>query len=186
MLTDNEIIEGIERHNNHVLSYVYDEMFVYVESYVGHQGGSVDQAKDIFQEAMIIVYKKIVAGKFLLNCKFSTYLYAVCKRIWIQERKKEYLRSNRMKEMSYASEPDLPYEQGILEDAKALFDKHFSKLSPDCQKILLLYFNGLTPEEIRIEMGINTLHHATDKKYRCKKNLIERIKNDPLFRKLKK
>jgi hypothetical protein len=48
-----------------------------------------------------------------------------------------------------------------------------------------MYFNGLTIEEIRDVMGINTIYHASDKKYRCKKMLIDRIKNDPKFRKLR-
>jgi len=183
MLSDKEIVEGISSNNSKALRFVYEEMFPYVENYISQHGGSSDQAKDIFQESMIVVFKKIEAGKFTLTCKFSTYLYAVAKRTWIQDRKKHYLRLNKLKDMQFAAEPTTPYGQETDDEAKELFDKHFQKISPDCQKILRLYFNGLELEEIRKEMGLSTIHHVTDKKYRCKKNLIDRIKNDPRYRK---
>lgn len=186
MLSDNEIIEGIASNNNSVLRFVYKEMYPFVESYVIQHGGTSDQAQDVFQEALIVIFRKISAEKLSLQCKFSTYLYAICKRIWIQERKKEYLRTNKLNEISSLAEAAIHYGQETIDEARELFEKHFRKISADCQKILQMYFNGLTIEEIRDVMEFNTLHNAIDKKYRCKKKLIDRIKGDPLFRKFKK
>lgn len=186
MRPDDKIIQGIAAHDSNTLKEVYRDMLPFVEAYVVHHGGTTDQAKDLFQEAMIIIYSKIEEGNLVLHCKFSTYLYAVCKRIWIQDRKKHYLRTNKLKEISLVSEPETPYGREDMDEAKELFEKHFGKLGPDCQMILGMHFNGLTIEEIRKAMNISTVHHASDKKYRCKKKLIESIKGDPLFRKLKK
>lgn len=186
MLSDKEIIEGIASDNNRVLRYVYKELFPYVEMYVIQHGGSSDLAQDIFQEALIVILRKIAADDFSLQCKFSTYLYAICKRIWIQDRKKEYMRSNKLNEISSMAEASVHYGPETIDEARELFDKHFKKISPDCQKILLLYFNGMSVEEIRSAMEINSLHNTIDKKYRCKKKLVDRIKGDPLFRKFKK
>ncbi len=184
MRSDREIIEGIASHNSGILTYIYDELYPYIEAYVIHHGGDEDIARDVFQDAMIIVYKKIIAENLVLHCRFSTYLYAVSKNLWVQNRKKHFLRLKKLKEMSEVAESETGYETTIDDDSKELFEKHFRKLPPDCQKILCLYFNGATLEEIRKEMGISTLHLVSDKKYRCKKNLIERIKGDPNFRKL--
>ncbi len=186
MRPDQKIIEGIRAHDSSTLKEVYRDMLPYIEAYVVHHGGTTDQARDLFQEAMIIIYSKIDEGNLELHCKFSTYLYAVCKRLWIQDRKKHYLRTNKLKEISAVSEPESPYGRADMDEAKELFEKHFRSLAPDCQLMLRMHFNGLTIEEIRNVMGISTVHHASDKKYRCKKKLIERIKADPLFRKLKK
>ena len=183
MRSDQEILQGIASHDSCTLTYIYDELYPYVEAYVVHHGGTEDNARDVFQDAMIIVYKKIVAENLILHCKFSTYLYAVSKNLWIQNRKKHFFRINKLKEMPAVAESETNYETAVDDDSKALFDKHFRKLGPDCQKILRLYFNGATLEEIRKEMGISTLHLVSDKKYRCKKNLIERIKGDPNYRK---
>ncbi|MEX0986219.1 MAG: sigma-70 family RNA polymerase sigma factor [Bacteroidales bacterium] len=185
MPNDNDIIEGIASHDNSTLTHVYEEMYPYVEAYVVHHGGTEDHARDIFQEAMIIVYKKITEGNFTLKCKFNTYLYAVCKRLWIQDRKKHYLRINLLKEMPSVFDSETDYSKMTVDETRELFDKHFNNLSPDCQQILKMYFNGLSLEEIRVAMGINTAHHTSDKKYRCRKTLIERIQADPTFIKQK-
>jgi hypothetical protein len=66
-----------------------------------------------------------------------------------------------------------------------LFQKHFAELSADCQKILRMFFLNHSVEEIRQAMSYSDLHHAADRKYRCKKSLIRRITNDPLFKRLK-
>ncbi|MCF8224866.1 MAG: sigma-70 family RNA polymerase sigma factor [Bacteroidales bacterium] len=186
MQNERKITEGIAAHDSKILLQVYKENFPYVRAYVENHGGNEQQAKDIFQEAMIIVYQKIKADKFQLYCKFSTYLYAVCKRLWIQDRKKWILRMNKLKEMPAVSEPEKQYGNDDPDLARQLFDKYFTRLSPDCQKLLRLYFNGLSMEEITTVMNMSNVHHTSDKKYRCKKKLIDRIKNDPLFAKLKK
>ena len=136
--SDNEIIEGIAADKSKVLLYVYREYSPYIEKYVVQHGGTIDQAQDLFQEGMIIIYKKIVAEDLELYCKFSTFLYAICKRVWIQERRKTILRFNKMKESGIAAEPSTPYGHEHTDEARELFDKHFKQLSPDCQKILLL------------------------------------------------
>lgn len=182
--SDNEIIEGIAEDKSKVLLYVYREYYPYIENYVMQHSGTIEQAKDLFQEGMIVIYKKINAGELILYCKFSTYLFAVCKRIWIQDCRKAVLRTNKLKESGVVAEPITPYGEGFSDEAKELFYKHFGQLSPDCQKILRLHFNECSIEEIRKTMGYNTAHHVMDRKYRCKKSLIERIKNDPKFRKL--
>jgi len=185
MHSDKEIIEGIAAHKSKVLKYIYKELYPYVETYILQHGGSVDQAKDIFQDAMIIVYRKIVDGKFTLHCKFNTYLYAISKRLWIQDRRKEYLRINKLKEHPMVSESSPAYGTDNASEVHDLFNNHFEKLDPECKQILQLYFNGLTPEEIQKIMGISNLHQMADKKYRCKKVLIKRIMEDPKFRKFK-
>ncbi|MCF8346371.1 MAG: sigma-70 family RNA polymerase sigma factor [Bacteroidales bacterium] len=186
MQSDKEIIRGIASNHNGTLNYIYKELYPYVEAYVLHHGGTDDHARDVFQDALYVIFKKIKEEGLTLHCKFSTYLYAVCKNMWIQNRKKHYLRLNKLKEMPHVAESEPAYGDLPAEESKALFEKHFNRLGPDCQKLLQLYFNGFTIKEICQEMGISSIENTSDKKYRCKKNLIERIKNDPKFRKFKK
>jgi len=184
--SNDEIIDGIATNKSKVLIYIYKVYYPLVENFVYQHGGTNDQAQDLFQEGMIIIYNKIKKGKLKLICKFSTYLYAVCKLHWMQEKRKDMQRMNMLKEAPIAAEPTIAYGEETVDAAKQLFDKHFKQLSPDCQTILNLYFNKCTIDEIRTAMNYNTAHHAVDRKYRCKKNLIDRIMKDPLFRKIVK
>lgn len=186
MLSDKEIIEGIASNKNSTLHFIYEEIYPSVEGYILQNGGTADQAKDVFQESLIIILNKIQSESLELYCKFSTYLYAVSKRVWIQDRRKEFFRSNKLREAISVAESENTYGNEYIEEARELFLKHFVRLPEDCQKLLTLYFNNVPIEEIRREMKFKTDHHASDKKYRCKKNLIERIRRDPNFRKFKK
>jgi len=184
--SNTDLIKGIRNHDSSILRHVYDIHYPIIEGYIIHNQGSREQARDIFQDAMIIVYKRIKANELELSCKFGTYLYAICKNIWMQERKKYLQRSEKLRlqplEVNDPGPADDPLLQKHLTD---LFNKHFDDLSQDCQKILSMYFNNFSVEDIRAAMNYKNLHHTADRKYRCKKSLINRIVNDPLFKRLK-
>ena len=184
--SEKELITGIRNHNSRLLQYVYDTYYPIIEGYIIHNQGSRDHAKDVFQEAMIVVYKRIKSGELVLSCKFGTYVYAICKNIWMQERKKYLLRAEKLRQQALVVNDPGPADDPLLQNhLNGLFNKHFEVLSDDCQKILSMYFNNFTVEEIRTAMNYKDLHHAADRKYRCKKSLIKRIVNDPLFKHLK-
>lgn len=185
MLPDKKIVEGIASHDCKVLNQLYKDVLPFVESFVLQNGGTREQSQDVLQDAMIIIYKKIRKGSFTLQCKFSTYLCSVCKKIWIQERKKQISRLKKLEELSTVAEHQVEYLQPEPDEKVKLFHKHFNTLGKGCQKMLKLYFNGATIEDIRNIMGFRTAHQASDKKYRCIKTLIERIQNDPKYRRYK-
>ncbi len=180
------LITRIRNHDSATLQYIYDTYYPIIEGYIIHHQGSCDQARDVFQEAMIIVYNRIKSDELELTCKFGTYLYAVCKNIWIQERKKYLHRAEKLRHQPLVVNDPGPADDPLLQNhLEQLFNKHFEALSKDCQKILSMYFNNFSVEDIRSAMNYKDLHHAADRKYRCKKSLIKRIVNDPLFKRLK-
>jgi len=155
-----------------------------IEKMIMNTGGLQEQAKDVFQEAIIIAFRKIQSGNFELQCKFSTYLYAVCKKIWLQEKRNLKKRSFMVEESVYmVEEPE--YFDDHVSRLKEIIDKHFAELSSDCQKILRMHFNKVKIEEIQKVMGYESPHYAMDRKYRCKKSLIKRVINDPKFKSIK-
>ncbi len=184
--SNSDLIKGIRNHDSSVLEHVYNTHYPIIEGYITHNQGSREQARDIFQDAMIIVYKRIKSNELELTCKFGTYLYAICKNIWMQERKKYLQRTQKLREQPLEVNDPGPADDPLLQNHLTdLFNKHFDALSKDCQKILSMYFNNFSVEDIRAAMNYKDLHHTADRKYRCKKSLINRIVNDPLFKRLK-
>jgi RNA polymerase sigma factor (sigma-70 family) len=184
-MPDIKIIRGILEHKSRVIQYVYKEFFPMVERMVINSGGDHELAKDVFQDGWIIIYRKISSGELELTCKFSTFLYAVCKKLWLQEKRKRISRKRLAPiepEMVEESEPDVYDDNDRI---KHLFYKHFKQLSNDCQKILILHFNKAPIEEIQKIMNYQNSHYVMDRKYRCKKSLMQRILNDPNFKSVK-
>jgi len=183
--SEEKILEGIIKHDSEVFIYIYNNYYSAIESFVIHNNGTIEQAEDVFQEGLLIAYRKLKEEKLSLSCKFSTYLYSVCKKIFIQEKKKINLQQEKLKQQLLTIEDSGPFENPADQPAFLdLLQKHLSSLSPDCQKILKLTINNCTVEEIRTALQYNSHHHTADRRYRCKKSLIKKIVADPLFKKL--
>lgn len=180
---DKEILEGIINHDSSVLNHLYDTCYPKIQKMILKKGGNEGDAKDIFQDTMIILYRKLKEEKLELSCKLNTYIFAICKNLWIQEYKSnKYKLKVSVDTVDVVNEPSLldKFEPKLLE----IYDRHFMKLSKKCQKILKLHFKGKKISEIRKAMKYDSDQYTMDRKYRCKSSLIRRIMNDPEFKEI--
>jgi RNA polymerase sigma factor (sigma-70 family) len=179
-----EIIKGIAKRKDGIIRYVYKQCYTDIRKLILTNGGNEHDAEDVFQEGMVKVYQKIIEQGLNLSCKFGTYLYSVCRFLWLQELEKKH---------SSQYQSHIPEE--IIDDETAntkirentelkLYEQHFKELSQECQKVLNMYFQKASMEEICIVMGYQNVQIAKDKKYRCKKSLMNKIFNNPVYKRL--
>src|SRR6056297_797480 len=128
--SDEEIISGILHQEREIYLYIYNQWFPMIERLVINMNGGHADASDIFQETMIIVIHNVNKKEFKLNCKFRSYLYAIAKKIWMQE-----LKSNHKKYKYDGHIPDLVEDcENNNETEKNLINlltEHFKNLSKD-------------------------------------------------------
>jgi RNA polymerase sigma factor (sigma-70 family) len=182
--TTDEIITGIAARKNNVIQHIYKTCYDPVRRLILMNKGTDEDARDIFQEALFTIYQKITLQKFQLNCSFSTYMYSVCRFLWVREltKKKEFDNiTDEFPDIISAGSLNPKIELAGLK----IFQKHFNELCENCQKVLRLYFRNVSLEEISEIMGYKNVQIARDKKYRCKQNLLTSIYNDPEYQKLK-
>ncbi len=181
--TDEQIMDGIYREDPSVLRYLYKIQLVKIERFILLKGGDKETARDIFQEAMMVVYNKIRNKELVLTCSFSTYLFAICKNLWYQEiRSKSYNILDHSQLDNMVQEPD--EEDGLNNELMELLTYHLSKLSKDCQKVLELHFNRKSLTDICKVLGYKDEKYTADRKYRCKKYLFNSVTNDPRYKSL--
>ncbi|MBC7773999.1 MAG: sigma-70 family RNA polymerase sigma factor [Phycisphaerae bacterium] len=65
------------------LRRLYEQQLPVIRSIIRHYGGSEADAKDIFQDAVLLVYQKARQPDFQLSSKFSVYFYGVCRNLWL-------------------------------------------------------------------------------------------------------
>src|SRR6185312_16926040 len=82
--TDNEVILGILNNSENVLKRLYIAYFPMILQLVINNNGDSDDAKDIYQEAIIVLYNKVKTGDFELSSKLKTYIYSICRRLWLK------------------------------------------------------------------------------------------------------
>ena len=183
-MTNREIVNGFIVHDRKIVGFIYKTYFPIVEKLVLANQGTPEEAEDIFQEALLIIYRKIKFSELELDCKFSTYLYSICKHLCLQE-----LDKKDKSEAGYYDLEDLKEEISFdnkLEMKKiALYLKHFKELGEECQKILYLHFNQVSIIEIMKKMGHTNKQYTIHRKYRCKQMLINSLISNPEYETIK-
>ncbi len=179
-----EIIKGIADRNDRIIEYIYTYYYDDIRKLILLNNGTLEDTKDTFQEALFVIYQKITLDGLTLKCHFKTYLYSVCRFIWLRELEGRHASAGTTEGL-----PDLNPSQftigAMAEAGMEIFTKHFNELSEICKKVLDMYFRDVSLEEIRLVMGYKNLQIAKDKCYRCKKTLYTRIYNNPEYKKLK-
>jgi len=176
-------IDGIARNDMSILKRIYKESLPEVSQYIKRNSGTFEDAKDVFQEGIIVVFKKVKKGELQLTTSFHVYLFSVCRNIWLRKLKKRGHREVPMDELTDMGFEEHLDEQFLTSRKWALFHKHFNKLAEECRKVLQMLFDKISGQEIAERMGY-TEAYAKRKKYKCKQGLAQMIKQDPEYQHL--
>jgi RNA polymerase sigma factor (sigma-70 family) len=181
-LTLGEITDGIRKRDNKVLTIIYKELFPGIAIYIKNHGGNTDDAKDVFQESIIIIFRQLEEKGLEIKTGFENYLYGVARVVWLNLlRRKEIHDRN----INLIEEPDTEYnlfDELIEEDLELrIFRKHFLSLGPECQKILKLHSNDVSNKTISEMLEYKNEKVVSNVRYKCKEKLVEKIKNDPEY-----
>jgi len=181
-LTDEEIIVGLRKRDNRVLQYIYKNAFNAVKQLVIHNAGSDTDAEDIFQEALIIIFKKLRDdSSFKLTSSFTTYIYSISRLLWLKHLKKikkiEIDPLNRDMEERIEFEEPLPVEDKDLR--LAIYQRTLQNIPEDCQKILRLTAEDISSKEIARQLGFRSEGYVRKRRHFCKEYLVNKIKEDP-------
>ncbi len=185
---DEQILKGILRHDNLILQYIYKQYYYKVNYFIKKNQGSEDDANDIFQEAIIVIYRKLKENDLIFEkSSFQGYLFSVCRFLWLKQLEKRRIEKEKLND-------SLPYQEDLYDDnlvdivekneKYGLYQKHFKALSTDCQKLMELFFEKVPLKEIARIMGYKGEKYAKTRKYKCKELLISRIKQDAEYKKI--
>ena len=181
--TESRYLQGIADNDFSILQTIYRESLPHVVRYIQKNSGTQDDAKDVFQEGILVVFRKIQKGQLELTSTFHAFLFGICKRIWLKKLKRMGRPITSLDEAS-----TLTIEEDLAEDFVRtrkwqLFNRKFQSLSEECRNVLQFLFNGQSGKAIAESMGY-TEEYAKRKKYKCKMQLAKLIKSDPEFKHL--
>jgi len=183
-----EILQGIRDGNDKILHFIYDSYYHAVELMVLKKNGDKDLAKDIFQEALVTMYKLVQDEEFSIKqSSFFTFFYALSRNtLFLHYRsvKKDILFDSKElhdNEVKFDDTMDQVINEGLKE---LLFHKYIKSISEKCREIIRLIIKGYTSVIIAKMLKFTSDAYVRKRKKICLKALIEMIKKDPKSKEL--
>lgn len=169
-MKDSEILDRISRGDERVLDHLYKKYYRMMIKIVLSNNGTEDEAKDVYQEALLAFWQKAARGDLVLTSKISTYLYSICLNQW----RKELDRKSRLSSEEVDGED---YQQHEAKERLKIVKECIEQLGDVCKNVLTYYyFDGLNMQDIAKKMKFANTDTAKTKKYKCKKKLDSLIK----------
>ncbi|MEQ8715321.1 MAG: RNA polymerase sigma factor [Cyclobacteriaceae bacterium] len=171
-MKDSEILTRISKGDEKTLDYLYKKYYRMMTRIVLSNNGTEDEAKDIYQEALLAFWQKAISGKLVLTSKISTFIYSICLNLWRKELdRKGRFSDEEMKDEGIHPEHDKNEKVRIINEC-------INELGDTCRKILTYYyFDGMSMTDIAEKLGFANTDTAKTKKYKCKKKLDSLVKS---------
>ena len=163
------LLQGLARSDKKAIEIIYRENYNMVRSLVINNSGSTDDAKDIFQEAMIVLYEKVRSGTFELNCLIKTYVYSVSRRLWLKrlQQMNRYVPAIENLQDGVQVEEDVEENERINSEFLAM-EKAIGSLGEPCKSLLEAYYlEKKSMHEIAQFFGYTNAENAKNQKYKC-------------------
>jgi RNA polymerase sigma factor (sigma-70 family) len=163
------ILQGLANNDKKAIETIYKENYNMVQALVVNNSGSADDAKDIFQETLIVLYEKVKSGTFELNCQIKTYVYSVSRRLWL----KRLMHQNRFNLNPDSHEEVVSVEEDLEEHERrdsefVLMEKAINNLGEPCKSLLeAFYMQKKNMQEIAASFGYTNPDNAKNQKYKC-------------------
>ena len=169
--SDIELLEGLKKADSPAFRQVYVLHFNMVKYFVIKNNGREEDAHDIFQEAMVVLFEQLKEGKFELKSSLKTWIYAVCRNKWLKHLEKQK-RNIRLVDFEQADEILLPENFSEAEEKSKSLRKSLEQLGMQCRKLLLLYYYfKKSMEEIAADLNYTNADNAKSQKYKCLQKL---------------
>ena len=171
--TDREVVLGILNNSEEALNKLYIGYYPMVLQFILNNNGDEDDAKDVYQEAIIVLYNKIKSGNFELSSKLKTCLYSVSRRIWLKKLAQHSKKANNIADFEDVLAIDEDVEQHEQKDMQ--FDKmktSLESLGEPCKTIIEdFYIHNLSMQDICEKFGYTNSDNAKTQKYKCLQRL---------------
>jgi RNA polymerase sigma factor (sigma-70 family) len=176
VFTDTEYIEGLRHGNDAVIRSVYKKFYPTIARMVLNNSGTEQEAKDVFQETVLVLYHHAQQERFILSCALQTYMYSVARRLWLKQLNKKhglYKLDERFQEDEDIA--DMQNDVEAYEKRELNLERmkeSIGQLGEPCKTLLEdFYTRHLSMDEIAEKFGYTNADNAKNQKYKCLQRL---------------
>ena len=168
-LNEQALLKGLAQNDSKAVETLYKSHFTMIQHFVENNNGSFDDARDVFQEAMIALFEKVQLDSFVLTCQIKTYLFSICKHLWLKRLQQMGKYSSPLSENEESISIEMDMGQIEKKDAAfAIMDRALNSLGEPCKSLLEGYYlNKKGMQELASQFGYTNADNAKNQKYKC-------------------
>jgi len=153
---------------------LYKEAFPLVARHVSKMGGSFEEAKDIFQDALVVYYEKVQVSGLKLKYREKAYLFGIARYLWIK-RYQENDKQVTLDSLGPVLNEEIDWaDTGYEEVSSVKLLRLLEQAGQKCMQLLsAFYYEKLDMETLAGRFGFSGARSATAQKFKC----LEKVKN---------
>lgn len=165
--TDAELITGMRSGDSIAFKEAHVRYFAMVRYLVLNNNGRPEDAQDVFQEALVILYEQLCSNRFEQQSSLKTWIYAVCRNRWLKQLERKS-RQTKFIDFETAETILIPEEKEERSLQHRQLREALTRMGGQCRKLLLLfYYFRKSMEEIALELNYTNADNAKTQKYKC-------------------
>jgi RNA polymerase sigma factor (sigma-70 family) len=182
-MTDQEILAAIDRGDDTVLNYLYKAVLPKVKNYILRNSGTVEDARDVFQDAVLSFYKYVKLEKYNRSNDIDGFIFSVARNLWINIAKRKQRVVELMDDQRMEATGGNLSEEVLTQEREQFIHELFEALGESCKKVLLYsIYDKLSMKEIKEKMGFTSENVAKTKNYKCKQRLAAMVKDNSFLK----
>jgi RNA polymerase sigma factor (sigma-70 family) len=154
--------------------HLYEQAFPPVARFISRMGGDFDDAKDIFQDALIVFYEKVAGENITIQVTASAYVLGIAKHLWNRKFRGQ---------QNSISLDEMEKDIAVPEDFYAGADwgtrliRYLEVAGKKCMDMLQgFYYRSMSMQEIADTFGYGSVRSATVQKYKCLEKVRQQVK----------
>jgi RNA polymerase sigma factor (sigma-70 family) len=165
---------GLQNGDNEAFVYLYHACYGHIEAYIKANSGSEQDARDVFQEALFVLFKKAGDANFHWTADPGAYLSAVVRNLWLYRLRTQNAHPTILLAEIEHIIPDIQddfeeilYRENTDNIRYKTISDCIKKLQPECQDMIkYTYYQQLANKDIAERLQY-TDAFVKVKKHRC-------------------
>ncbi len=188
-LKDHQLLEALQSgealRQEQVFRQLYRQYYGLIESMVLRHAGQKEDVKDIFHDALIVFFNKAKQSEFQLSSTIKTYLYAVCRNLWMAKQRKTNRESSIEDHNLEVAIEASSLETLEISERKSLIRQLLQQLGEECQQILeLYYFRKMRIVQIQQQLQMTSEQVVKNKKGKCLKRVRQSVMDNRQYQQM--
>ena len=150
---------------------LYKQVFPSVAAFISKRNGTLNDAKDIFQDSLVIFYEKMLDGKFE-GISHEAYLFGITKHLWLRKFKQD---KKNISLTDFEAAITIP-EDYFPEVQSNVLMQFLEQAGKKCMELLTaFYYHKHSMQKITDEFGYTSERSATVQKFKCMEKIRDKV-----------